>query len=246
MVERVTVNHHAAGSSPASGAKIRKGRLYTKGGLFLLKRPFSVYPVSPHLLEGYDVLSSCQAGKSLERAGLSWIISATFLKSIGIFPRSCGGLRPTRRGLICFVDAPNHDVVQGAGNIEASLAWHWFIILKNSSCQETYQIATTFPRYVPKVRGPWRGHLRFGGRCFFRSFQFPRHACHGDHVSISYFKAVTNCTLVAEAEEVSINPKLATYLIPVYDDTGNKVALFPGTVYKKGSCRALCEVMRKG
>ena len=53
------------------------------------------------------------------------------------------------------------------------------------------------------------------------------------NVSISYFKAVTGGSLIAEAEEVSINPKLATYLIPVYDDKGNKIALFQGTVYRK-------------
>jgi acyl-CoA thioesterase len=53
------------------------------------------------------------------------------------------------------------------------------------------------------------------------------------NVSISYFKAVNSGTLSAEAEEVSINPKLATYLIPVHDDAGNRIALFQGTVYRK-------------
>jgi len=53
------------------------------------------------------------------------------------------------------------------------------------------------------------------------------------NVSISYFKAVSNGTLTAAAEEVSINPKLATYLIPVLDEKGNKIALFQGTVYRK-------------
>jgi acyl-CoA thioesterase len=53
------------------------------------------------------------------------------------------------------------------------------------------------------------------------------------NVSISYFKAVNSGTLTASAEEVSLNPKLATYLIPVYDDKGNKIALFQGTVYRK-------------
>jgi acyl-CoA thioesterase len=53
------------------------------------------------------------------------------------------------------------------------------------------------------------------------------------NVSISYFKAVSGGTLFAEAEEVSINPKLATYLIPVHDNAGNKIALFQGTVYRK-------------
>jgi acyl-CoA thioesterase len=53
------------------------------------------------------------------------------------------------------------------------------------------------------------------------------------NVSISFFKATTKGTLFAEAEEVSFNPKLATYLITVSDDAGNKIALFQGTVYRK-------------
>jgi len=53
------------------------------------------------------------------------------------------------------------------------------------------------------------------------------------NVSISFFKAVTSGTLTAVAEEVSINPKLATYLITVTDDAGSKIALFQGTVYRK-------------
>jgi len=53
------------------------------------------------------------------------------------------------------------------------------------------------------------------------------------NVSISFFKAATGGTLFADAEEVSINPKLATYLITVTDDAGNKIALFQGTVYRK-------------
>jgi acyl-CoA thioesterase len=53
------------------------------------------------------------------------------------------------------------------------------------------------------------------------------------NVSISYFKAVNSGILSAEAEEASFNPKLATYLIPVMDDQGNKIALFLGTVYRK-------------
>jgi len=53
------------------------------------------------------------------------------------------------------------------------------------------------------------------------------------NVSISFFKSATGGALFAEAEEVSINPKLATYLITVTDDAGNKIALFQGTVYRK-------------
>ena len=53
------------------------------------------------------------------------------------------------------------------------------------------------------------------------------------NVSISFFKAVRSGTLHAEGNEVSLNPKLATYLIEVKDDEGSKVALFQGTVYRK-------------
>jgi len=53
------------------------------------------------------------------------------------------------------------------------------------------------------------------------------------NVSISFFKAVKSGVLTASAEEVSFNPKLATYLITVADDTGNNIALFQGTVYRK-------------
>ena len=53
------------------------------------------------------------------------------------------------------------------------------------------------------------------------------------NVSISFFKAVNSGTLFAEAEEVSLNPRLATYLITVTDEAGGKIALFQGTVYRK-------------
>ena len=53
------------------------------------------------------------------------------------------------------------------------------------------------------------------------------------NVSISFFKAVKTGSLTASAEEVSFNPRLATYLITVQDEMGNKIALFQGTVYRK-------------
>ena len=53
------------------------------------------------------------------------------------------------------------------------------------------------------------------------------------NVSISFFKAIRGGTLFADAEEVSLNPKLATYLIHVKDEEGSAVALFQGTVYRK-------------
>ena len=54
-------------------------------------------------------------------------------------------------------------------------------------------------------------------------------------VCISYFKAVSSGTIYAEAKEVSRNPKLATYLIEVTDDSGSLLGLFQGTVYRKSS-----------
>lgn len=53
------------------------------------------------------------------------------------------------------------------------------------------------------------------------------------NVSISFLKAVSGGTLTAEAKEVSINPRLATYAIPVTDENGDLVASFHGMVYRK-------------
>jgi acyl-CoA thioesterase len=53
------------------------------------------------------------------------------------------------------------------------------------------------------------------------------------NVSISYFKAAKEGVLNAEGKEVSLNPKLATYLIDVKDEAGNAIAQFQGTVYRK-------------
>jgi len=53
------------------------------------------------------------------------------------------------------------------------------------------------------------------------------------NVSISFFRAVTQGTLTAEGREVSLNPRLATYLIEVKDQDGSDIALFQGTVYRK-------------
>jgi acyl-CoA thioesterase len=50
---------------------------------------------------------------------------------------------------------------------------------------------------------------------------------------ISYVKAATAGTLVAEAEEFSLNPKIATYTVTVTDDEGEKIAIFQGMVYRK-------------
>ncbi len=50
---------------------------------------------------------------------------------------------------------------------------------------------------------------------------------------ISYLKAATGGTLYAEAEEFSLNPKLASYTVRVTDGTGERIAIFQGMVYRK-------------
>uniref|UniRef100_I2PZV1 Thioesterase domain-containing protein n=1 Tax=Desulfovibrio sp. U5L TaxID=596152 RepID=I2PZV1_9BACT len=51
--------------------------------------------------------------------------------------------------------------------------------------------------------------------------------------SISYVKAGTGKTLYAEAREVSLGGKMATYAITITNDAGNTIAAFQGTVYRK-------------
>jgi len=55
----------------------------------------------------------------------------------------------------------------------------------------------------------------------------------GINESISYVKAATGGTLIAVAEEVSLNPKLATYNVSITEEEGDTIAVFQGTVYKK-------------
>ncbi len=50
---------------------------------------------------------------------------------------------------------------------------------------------------------------------------------------ISYFKASKSGELSAEATEISLNPKLATYSIPVRNSEDEVIAFFEGTVYRK-------------
>ncbi|MFZ5571574.1 MAG: PaaI family thioesterase [Thermodesulfobacteriota bacterium] len=52
-------------------------------------------------------------------------------------------------------------------------------------------------------------------------------------VHISYFKAVREGTLIAEATELSLNRKLATYAVHVSEKNGDRVAAFVGTAYRK-------------
>jgi acyl-CoA thioesterase len=53
------------------------------------------------------------------------------------------------------------------------------------------------------------------------------------NVSVSFFVAVTSGTLTAEAREVAINPRLATYVMEVRAEDGALVAQLQGTVYRK-------------
>lgn len=50
---------------------------------------------------------------------------------------------------------------------------------------------------------------------------------------ISYVKSAAEGTLYAEADEFSQNPKIATYTVTVTDDSGEKIAIFQGMVYRK-------------
>ena len=53
------------------------------------------------------------------------------------------------------------------------------------------------------------------------------------NASISFLKAASGGTLVAEAKEVSLNPKLATYEIRVTNENNDLIAIFLETVYRK-------------
>lgn len=51
--------------------------------------------------------------------------------------------------------------------------------------------------------------------------------------SISFFRGVGDGTLFAEAREVALSRKLATYLIEVTNEAGVPIAQMQGTVYRK-------------
>jgi acyl-CoA thioesterase len=55
----------------------------------------------------------------------------------------------------------------------------------------------------------------------------------GVNATISYLKATNQGILIAEAKEVALNSKLATYQVDVRDEGGELVAVFQGTVYRK-------------
>lgn len=53
------------------------------------------------------------------------------------------------------------------------------------------------------------------------------------HCSIAYLKAAQGGFLIAEAEEVSCGPKIASYTIRVTDEAGEIVSHFEGMAYRK-------------
>ena len=53
------------------------------------------------------------------------------------------------------------------------------------------------------------------------------------NVNISFVNAARCRTLYAEAKEVSRNPRLATYRVPVVDENDTLIASFNGMVYRK-------------
>jgi acyl-CoA thioesterase len=55
----------------------------------------------------------------------------------------------------------------------------------------------------------------------------------GINVSMAYHKGVSSGVLYAEAEEIALNPKLATYQIRISNEADETLASFQGTVYRK-------------
>ncbi|PWR74683.1 PaaI family thioesterase [Methanospirillum lacunae] len=53
------------------------------------------------------------------------------------------------------------------------------------------------------------------------------------NTSITYMKAASSGTLIAEANEFSSNPKLGSYVVEVYDQNREKIAVFQGLAYRK-------------
>jgi acyl-CoA thioesterase len=53
------------------------------------------------------------------------------------------------------------------------------------------------------------------------------------NVSISFLKAANKGRLFAEAKEVALNPKLASYTVNVTNEQDDLIAVFQGMVYRK-------------
>ena len=53
------------------------------------------------------------------------------------------------------------------------------------------------------------------------------------NTSMTYMKAISEGTLIAEATEFSKNPRLGSYIVEVYDQDREKIAVFQGLAYRK-------------
>jgi acyl-CoA thioesterase len=53
------------------------------------------------------------------------------------------------------------------------------------------------------------------------------------NANMSFVKAATEGTLIAEAKETSISPKIATYSVDITDDNGDIIAIYQGMGYRK-------------
>ncbi len=53
------------------------------------------------------------------------------------------------------------------------------------------------------------------------------------NASISFMKAASGGTLTATANEVSANPKIASYTVRITDDEDDLIAIFQGLAYRK-------------
>jgi acyl-CoA thioesterase len=54
------------------------------------------------------------------------------------------------------------------------------------------------------------------------------------NATINFFKGVSSGKLTAKAKEHSSGKTLATYIVEITDEEGNKIALFNGTAFLKG------------
>lgn len=55
----------------------------------------------------------------------------------------------------------------------------------------------------------------------------------GINATMTYMKAARAGVLYAEAQEVALNHKLGTYIINIFDEQHDLIAVFQGTVYRK-------------
>ena len=53
------------------------------------------------------------------------------------------------------------------------------------------------------------------------------------NAEISYFKAIHSGTITARAREISLHAKLGTYLVDIYNESGDLIANFKGTAYRR-------------